>query len=59
MTRVTPRRAKTTWRIELQLSASAYDEIEQKLLSAGYEHMFLEGPGSAIEFGDVWVTRGK
>ena|ERR1700684_2912404 len=33
----------------LELSQSAYDEIERKLLDAGYEHLFVAGPGSAID----------
>jgi hypothetical protein len=42
---------------ELELSASAYDEIERKLLGAGYEHMFLRGPGSPIDMQGIAVIR--
>jgi hypothetical protein len=41
----------------LELSQSAYDEIERKLLDAGYGHFFNDGPGSPINMTDVWVTR--
>src|SRR5580658_10278499 len=41
----------------LELSQSAYDEIERKLLDAGYGHFFNDGPGSPISMTDVWVTR--
>jgi len=40
----------------LELSQSAYDEIERKLLDAGYGHFFNDGPGSPISMTDVWVT---
>jgi hypothetical protein len=32
----------------LELSPAAYDEIERKLLAAGYDYAFEAGPGSAI-----------
>ena len=41
----------------LELTQSAYDEIEAKLLAAGYEHLFAAGPGSAIELQGIAVTR--
>lgn len=42
---------------ELELSAAAYDEIEKKLLAAGYDHLFARGPGSAIDMQGIAVTR--
>ena len=42
----------------LELSPAAYDEIEQKLLAAGYEHVFERGPGSLIDMEGIGVTRG-
>lgn len=42
---------------ELELSAAAYDEIERKLLEAGYDHLFAQGPGSAIDLAGIAVTR--
>ena len=42
---------------ELELSAAAYDEIERKLLEAGYDHVFARGPGSAIDLQGIAVTR--
>jgi hypothetical protein len=41
----------------LELSQAAYDEIEAKLLAAGYEHLFAAGPGSAIDLQGIVVTR--
>ena len=41
----------------LELSQAAYDEIEAKLLAAGYEHLFAAGPGSAIDLQSIVVTR--
>ena len=41
----------------LELSQSAYDEIERKLLDAGYEHLFTAGPGSAIGMHGIAVER--
>ena len=41
----------------LELTQSAYDEIEAKLLAAGYEHLFAAGPGSAIDLQGIAVTR--
>lgn len=41
----------------LELSQSAYDEIERKLLDAGYEHLFMAGPGSAIDMHGIAVER--
>jgi hypothetical protein len=41
----------------LELSQAAYDEIEAKLLAAGYEHLFAAGPGSAIDLQGIAVTR--
>jgi len=42
---------------ELELSQAAYDEIERKLLEAGYDHVFVAGPGSAIDMAGIVVTR--
>lgn len=41
----------------LELSPAAYDEIEQKLLSAGYGHVFEKGPGSLIDMEGIAVQR--
>lgn len=41
----------------LELSQAAYDEIEAKLLAAGYEHVFAEGPGSLIDMTGIGVER--
>ena len=41
----------------LELSQAAYDEIERKLLEAGYDHVFERGPGSAIDMHGIAVTR--
>src|SRR5580692_7291733 len=41
----------------LELSQSVYDEIERKLLDAGYGHLFVAGPGSAIDMHDIAVER--
>jgi hypothetical protein len=43
--------------VEIELSQSAYDELERKLLGAGYEHVFVRGPGSAIDMQGFIVTR--
>jgi hypothetical protein len=40
----------------LELSQAAYDEIEKKLLEAGYEHLFARGPGSAIDMSGLTVV---
>ena len=40
----------------LELSQTAYDEIEKKLLEAGYEHLFARGPGSEIDMSGLTVT---
>ena len=40
----------------LELSQAAYDEIEKKLLEAGYEHLFARGPGSEIDMSGLTVT---
>lgn len=42
---------------ELELSPAAYDEIERKLLEAGYTHLFDRGPSSAIDMHGLVVTR--
>ncbi len=34
--------------INMELSAVAYDEIERKLLNAGYDFLFSQGPGSPV-----------
>jgi hypothetical protein len=41
----------------LELSQTAYDEIERKLLEAGYEHLFERGPGSAIDMSGLTIVR--
>ena len=41
----------------LELSAAAYDEIERKLLSAGYDHLFARGPGTGIDMSGIEVQR--
>ena len=41
----------------LELSQAAYDEIEEKLLEAGYDHLFWRGPGSAIDMSAISVVR--
>lgn len=41
----------------LELSPAAYDEIERKLLDAGYSHVFEQGPGSAIDMNGFAVER--
>lgn len=41
----------------LELSQAAYDEIERKLLEAGYDHVFLHGPGSLIDMSHFSVAR--
>ena len=43
--------------VELELSQATYDEIERKLLEAGYDHLFVQGPGSAIDMHGIAVTR--
>jgi hypothetical protein len=45
--------------VELELSQAAYDEIERKLLDAGYEHVFAAGPGSAIDLTGIAATRAE
>lgn len=40
----------------LELSQAAYDEIEKKLLEAGYEHLFARGPGSAIDMSGLTIV---
>jgi hypothetical protein len=42
----------------LELSDAAYDEIEGLLLEAGFDFRFLRGPGSAIDLGGFFATRG-
>lgn len=41
----------------LELSQAAYDEIEKKLLEAGYDHAFERGPGSMIDMSGIGVMR--
>lgn len=41
----------------LELSAAAYDEIERKLLEAGYDHLFARGPGTGIDMSGIEVQR--
>lgn len=43
----------------LELSQTAYDEIERKLLDAGYDHLFQQGPGSMIDMAGIAVVRSK
>ena len=43
----------------LELSPEAYDEIERKLLAAGYEHLFARGPGSLIDMQGLSVAKGE
>lgn len=43
----------------LELSQAAYDEIERKLLDAGYDHLFQQGPGSMIDMAGIAVTCGE
>ena len=43
----------------LELSQAAYDEIEEKLLEAGYDHLFWRGPGSAIDMSAISVVRAE
>ncbi len=41
----------------LELSTAAYDEIERKLLEAGYDHLFARGPGTGIDMSGIEVQR--
>lgn len=41
----------------LELSQAAYDEIEAKLLDAGYHWLFDHGPGTGIDLSDFVITR--
>ena len=41
----------------LELSAASYDEIERKLLEAGYDHLFARGPGTGIDMSGIEVQR--
>lgn len=44
----------------LELPAQVYDELERKLLDAGYDFAFTRGPGSPIDLslvGVVWLAR--
>lgn len=50
------RRASTGTIVKLELSQSAYDEIERKLLEGGYAHLFERGPGSAIDMSEIVVV---
>ena len=51
------RKASLPTLAKLELSQSVYDEIERKLLEAGHEHRFWDGPGTAIDMTGIWVER--
>lgn len=42
---------------ELQLSPAAYTEIANKLLAAGYDHVFIEN--GMIDMSQLGITRGS